>query len=343
MTSMTTLLDGLADDLTGFEGGNAPFVISGETISVKANEWTVTREDIAMGDKTFGFDVRYRFVNPILSSMALRVTNTATRNNRIDFNATIVSKRELQILVGTEWIDLSQMCVSALRKANPNITKSDADILLDLRPYGFDLTGQLPMYLQHLGANAEAFESVAQHFIALGARENTNQVRARGQRSQLIKSFRHDEGISIASLEISKADRTRSATNTGFIGFLDASWGTFQRIIAVDRQRSALRKALEADPTNAAAAAKEAEIRQIFSTAQRLRAFRNWGGTTALVDPLDNDKVTYYAQQVPCGRFAVVDNGTDKTWSVWGTRNSDEQPTAPSAVSMPITADEQPY
>jgi hypothetical protein len=334
--------DIITDDLSGFEGGNTPFAIAGETTTVYANEWTVTREDIIVGGKTFTFDVRYKFVNPILSSVALRMTNAVTRNNRIDFNATVVSKRELQVLVGSDWIDISDMCVSALRKANPNIAKSDADIILDLRPYGLDFTGQLPMYLQHLGANQAAFEQLADQFIALGARDNTTQVRARGQRSTLIKSLRHDEGVAIASLEVSKADRSRSATNSGFIGFLDASWGTLQRIISVDRQRSALRKALEMDPTNATAAAKEAEIRQIFSSAQRLRAFRNWGGTSAISDPLDQDKISYYAQQVPCGRLSVATAEGNQLWSVWGSRN-DETITEVSTLSAPITADEEPF
>jgi hypothetical protein len=240
------------------------------------------------------------------------------------------------------------MTVKALRKANPNMTRSDIDIMLDLKPYGFDPSGKLPMYLQHLGASEAGFAHAAQVFMELGARENTGQVRAQGLKSKLAHSYRHDEGVPIHTLEISKADRSRSAAGTGFIGFFDASWNTFQTIVKIDRQRTALRAALAADPKNVEAAKAEAEIRQIFSTASKLRAFHNWGGTSLIYDELDNTKYVCYPQQVPCGRFSLyTGNGSEtKLLSVWGTRaqnlEAGETPVV-AAVAAPETSEEEPF
>lgn len=348
-SALSAVLDDLmTDDFAGFEGGNTPIIAAGETIQVKANEWTVDREEIEINGAKHVFDVRYMFVNPRLSSIALRRTDASSMSGRIDFNATVVSERQLEFLIGGQWISLQTLCLKALRKANPGMEqRTDTDILQDLKNYGFDLGGNLPMYLQHLGADTEAFHSVAEKFVALGARENTEQVRAKGQRSVLVSSYRHDETVPLALLEVNKADRSRSATNTGFIGFADAAWNTFTQIVSIDAQRTALRKVIESHALDSdeakAAAAKEAEIRQMFGTAQQVRPFRNWGGTSINKDVLSGD-IRYYAQQVPCGRFAVKTADGSQTWSVWGTRaKSGQAQPQPSTPPVPETPENAAY
>jgi hypothetical protein len=265
---------------------------------------------------------------------------------RLDFNATVVCERDLEIEVKGEWIPISAFALRFIRAGSPNLQRSDADILLDLKGYGWDPTGRLPMYLQHLGANEDTFKEAAQHFASLGAKSNTEGVksRARGTASEIMHSYRHDDGgVPIAQLEISHVDRSRSSNNTGFIGFFDAAWNTLTKVVAMDRTRTAIRKTLAEDPTNVDAAKKEQEIREIFSAARTFRAFRNWGGTTVVADALDPSKVTYYAQQVPCGRFAVG-LGTPRTYSVWSTRAASAvESTAPEQIAVPVTGESEPF
>jgi hypothetical protein len=344
MTSTTNVMtdvlgDLLTEDFGEFEGGNTAYEVPGEVASVTANEWFTARETVEINGKSHAFNVRYRFVNPLLSSIALRKTNANTRIGRIDFNATVVSNRELEVEVGNQWVSLQDFALAAIRRGNPQLQRSDDDILLDLRSYGFDPSGRLPMYLQHLGASQEAFEAVAGNFRQLGARDNRQQVQGRttGQRSQVLASFRHDEGVPIRSMDISRVDRAMSQNGTGFIGFLDGAWGTFTKVVAMDRRRTAIAKVQANDPTNAEAAEEEARIRQIFSNARSLRAFRNWGGTTAVLDPLDETKVTFYAQQVPCGRFSIYGLGHEiETYNVWGTRQGNlDSGQIPTENAMP--------
>lgn len=335
---MNMVLDDLLLDIDGFqdfEGGNAPIVISGEISTFTANEWNASREVIQLPNGTLvTMGTRTRFINPILTSITQRNTTTITRENRNDFNATVVAEREMEIELSSGFVPLSDFVCNFLRKANPNMSRSDDQILLDLKTYGLDINGRLPMYIQQLGASPNRFEEVAAHFESLGAVDNSQQVsnRQTGTSSRLIKSYRIEEGIPIHHLEISHVDRSKSQTNSGFIGFLDAFWNTFTLAITIDKVRSANAKILDADPTNATAAAAEAEIRNIFSTPRLLRAFRNWGGTSKVVADLD-ESVRYYPVQVPCGRFSVLPEGVSKphTYNVWAN-NSAERATGDLAL-----------
>lgn len=353
MLNTALMQDLLAEDFSGFEGDNAPITVPGEITTITANEWVTTSEEIIIGGQSVLLGVRYRFINPILSSLALRQTDAVTRTGRIDFTATVASKREMQVETTNGWISLEDFICNALRIANPNLTKSNDHILLDLKHYGIDPSGTLPMYLQHLGANRESFEQIANQFMSMGAVNNTSQVagRAQGTRSKLLSSYRVNEGVPIHTLEISKVDRSQSTSGTGFVGFLDGFWNTFTQVVKMDRARTAAKKILTTDASNAAAAEEEARIRNIFSNARTLRAFRNWGGTTVTTSILD-DSVSYYAQQLPCGRFSVrsPQDQAVHTWSVWSTRtiNSDEMPTLGSEssgdeASAPVTGDAEPF
>jgi len=310
--------DLLTEDMLEFDGGNEQIEVSGDSITVYAGLWTTTRETIAVGDKEHSFNVRYKFIDPILTSILMRETNTTTgtRPNpvgpRIDCNATVVSQRVLELQVGDTWMREQDFVLKMLRMANPSLTRSDDEILQDLKSYGFDPRGRVPMYLQHLGASNEGFALNAADFVSRGARNNTEEVkrRAQGQKSVVKGSFRHDQGVKIVSMEISKANRALSQTRSGFIGFADGAWGTVTQIVKLDRQRSAIRRILEDENSTTdvkkAAADEDTRIKNLFANTRSRRAFHNWGGTTAVVDILQDDKVAYYSQQVPCGRYTVA-------------------------------------
>lgn len=309
--------------------------LSGDVTTVATGEWVTTREHLTIGNKSVQFNVRYKFRDPILSSGILRKTITPNApEGRIDFNATIVTNMDLQLQVGDEWMDIAEFAVRGIRGSSPGAAQlSEVDILQILAQYHWIPTARYPMYLQHLGAGVEAFAEFAEHFKSLGANDNTEDVkkRARGQKSTVQTSIRHQQGVPVATMELSKADRSRSANNSGFIGFLDARYGTLQQVLVAHKTRLAANKVLK-DPAASeqdkqAAAKLETDIRNLFASQTAARAFRNWGGTTVNVDALDPNIKSYYAQQVPCGRLSVVDAaGNEHQYSVWTTANRDAQP-----------------
>jgi len=318
------LLDGLLEDFGTFDDTLEQLEMSGEIVTIAAGKWNNAQEAIVVGDKSHMFNVRYRFADPILSSIILRKTLTATHpEGRIDFNATIVSHRDLQVQVGDDWIDIGAFAAAAVRRASPNAHQTDDTILNILAQYGWNPTERFPMYLQHLGAGQDAFNQIASHFVSIGATDNTKDVRSRaqGQRSSVLAAYRHPGDVPVISMETSKANRSLSMTGSGFIGFLDGTWGTLTKVLVAHRTRQALQTILDNPNSTEAqrtqAAANQAHIRNIFTTPVLARAFRNWGGTTEVPDVLGENPSRYFAQQVPCGRF-TIDGGT--TYSVWTSR-----------------------
>lgn len=326
----TAIFDELLPAVEDFGTDLDVIELSGDVTTVETNQWVNTREGLNIGGKHMQFNVRFRFVDPILSSGILRKTQTATNpDGRIDFNATVVTHQELQIQIADEWMDISDFAVKAIKATSMSAASlTREDVLQILAQYHWKPDARYPMYLQHLGAGEAAFAEFAEHFRSLGAEENTEDVRnrARGKKSHVMASVRHREGVPILHMELSKADRSRSQNNSGFIGFLDARWGTLTHVLANHSQRLAARRILndpKASEQDKQAAAKiETDIRNLFQSQTAARAFRNWGGTTVNVDPLDDTVKNYYAQQVPCGRMSVVDAlGQQHIYSVWTTAN----------------------
>lgn len=328
-------------DFATFDDSVDQLELTGEIIVVEANKWVETRETILIGNEEVSLNVRYRFIDPILSSIILR--STVTSNNpdgRIDFNATIVANREMEVQINDDWVSMAQFAVMAIKAASASAKNlSDETILHTLASYGWDQSGKNTIYLQHLGAGISEFDQIAEHFVSMGATNNTQSVkqRSQGTSSTVIAAFRHPNGgIPVAAMEISKADRSKSQTNTGFIGFLDASWGTLTKVMKAHRTRIALDAIIKnpdsTDEQRHAAAAQETQIRNLFQVAVAARAFRNWGGTTEVVNPIDeNAPSKFYAQQVPCGRLYVNAGGDKVAYSVW--TNANQAITAPLPVA----------
>lgn len=360
----------LTDDISGFAGDNEAFQVPGEVITYVAGEPILNQEDIYIGGVKRTFVTQVQFIDPILSSMAIRHTDARTFDGiRIDFNATVVSNRKLSIqLPDGNWIDLLDFAIRMVRKGNPNLSLNNTEIALKLKNYGFDPSGRLPMYLQHLGANEDLFMRNSVHFQSLGALSNVDQVRnsSLGTKSVVAHSFRHPEGIRMSSLDVSKVDRTQSTTDTstGYIGFFDAAFNTLTYIIGMDKRRSVLKKIgmEQGEEAFMSARQEEAKMRDLFQTARLARAFRNWGGTARVVrqNVLEDDvvdSIEYFPQQVPCGRFAVDSGygpGDTMTYSVWRARTftnrigepmgeGEETPSEAPEASEPVTNPEATF
>ncbi len=345
---MTALVDLVSQITPGelqgsFDPSVNPFVVSGVTTRVRANEWVEGREEIEVGGERHAFDTRYMLVNPRLSSVSFRHTRART-GDRKDFNATVVTGRKLEILDpgDGQYKDVTSLCLAAIRAQNPGINASDEALLRLLASYGFEPHGELPMYLQHLGSSEEAFNAIVEEFVALGAQPGDvnsaeNKVSVRG-------FYRMGgEGLSIEALELGMADRSAATVNpnAGYIGALDATWQTFLEIMRIHRTRSILKQVLEnnASESDEAQQAKLMEdgYHTLFSSSRRRRPFRNWGGTTKVFDELDDTKVNYYSQQVPCGRMTVSTPTGPSTWDVWTTRpdrNNGTQDTTDQQASV---------
>lgn len=353
MDTLTNVFTHLvAGDFAAFDDSVDQIQLTGEIINLPANQWVEARESISIGGVDHPFNTRIRFVNPILSSIILRETKTVNNpDGRIDFNATIVCNRDLQLQLGDEWMDVSEFAVRAIKASAPAaMNMTEETILHILSQYGWNPTERLPMYLQHLGSGKEEFEQIAEHMVHLGAVNNTDEVRnrARGTRSSVLAAYRHREGIPVLNMEISHANRSLSQTNSGFIGFLDGTWGTFTKAMTAHRTRISLQQVLN-DPKSTqeakeAAAAQETAIRNFFQTSTSARAFRNWGGTSEVKNVLDeNEPSQFYAQQVPCGRLTVADHSTDTgsvVYSVWVSANRQTNDLPVANLTIPVDVDQ---
>lgn len=328
-----TFSDIAPDELSSFDTDLEAFVPTGETIRIPANEWVEHTEKLTIGSKDFTLDTRVQFLDPRLSSISLRKTNATTGTYaggeaRIDFNGVVVSKRILEVLFNDKWINAEDFCFGALRAMNPGLDISTEKLRSLYRGYGFDMTAESPMYLQHLGASAEAYTEIAHKFLELGATENTRDIRNQGLKVEVMSSYRHQgAGLAIHELEISHADRSRSVANpnSGFIGFMDATYNVFLEITKIHALRSKLKRVLAEDPDNETAKMANHKIAEMFSQTRLRRPFHNWGGLTAINELMapgedfDIDMVRYYSQQVPCGRMTVETASGPDTWSVWRT------------------------
>lgn len=330
------VLDRLAPNsvLNDFDLDLAPIVVSGATTNVRSNEWVETVESIEVFGQRHNFNVRWRLTNPRLSSISFRVTTPRavegqeSRGPRPDFTGVVMCGRELEVFVNDQWLDVSGLICAAVRKSNGGLDGiSDERILLQLKGYGLDLAGEMPMYLQHLGASREKFEEIAARFVALGAHAR-DQRPGRGEANRVnVQAFyrMENDGLPVAGFEIGYANRAAASVNpnSGFIGMLDATWNTFLVTAQIHKNRSALQRLITEDPDSDAG--KQARLAEqayvnLFSSPRERRPFHNWGGTSVVPNQLDPAVVNYYSQQVPCGRFAVDTDDGPEVWDVWTTR-----------------------
>ncbi len=357
MSDLGLLDELMTDEIGEFEGGNPPYSINGEVLVVEANKPTVSRETIFLGDRAVTVNTRMTLINPQLSSIALRLTQARTFTDRQDFNATVVAEQRLEFEIEGQWISLQDLVLRVIRHRNKGLTRTDTDILLDLRSYGFEPNGRLPMYLQHISANRDEFHRIADHFRSMGARDNTEDVRrrSRGKKSIVQMSLRTDTNVPISSIDINRSDR--SIISNGFVGFADGRWSQFLEVLKLDSRRTAARRVSDRareefeNGTNTTplaeredfknAALEERRIADIFSTQTALRAFRNLGGVNVVADVLDENRVQYYANQVGAGRFSVLDpKGIAVPYNVWSTREQNRaQGQIPTEESRAAQAD----
>lgn len=354
---MTDLLGSLAvfDGLDDFDDTLTPFVPASSSVVVPTNTWVEDTEVLSFGGVDVTVPTRFRLNSPILSSIQHRLTN-ATRfdsngvpqvyEDRQDFYATFVTGLDVQVAMNDgDWTDISDVALTIIRQASPNLTVSDQQLLALLKGYGWDRTGTWPLYVQHLGADPDKYAEAVTAFRQMGATDRTGSIRASGELSRVQSFWRAPANApAITSLEISKVDRSFSANKqTGFVGFAEAALGTLKYILSLHKERSLLIRDLTADPTDETAAARLGEIKSLFVQPMTLRAFRNWSGTNtgqSVSDALVG-RQGWYPQQVSCGRFTVVNNGgSEVQFDVWRTANASTSVATQTVQSSTVELDE---
>jgi hypothetical protein len=320
----------------------APYTVSGATVRIPVGEVVETTEPpMLIGGVERPFTVRYRFYDTRLSSIQFRSTNTAEIEGRQDFSATIISKRDLQVLIDQKWWSLEDLQLAMFKQNFPSLkNKIDDELKALLAGYGIDPGGELTMYIQQLGADRDRYDAIAAQFQELGAVENSGSIRSPQNKSHVVSSYRHPGGSSpvrVDYMEISYADRSRSRAviPTGFIGFFEASYNQFNTVVALHKERAVLK----ADGSDEARV-REQEINRLFGSMVPRRPFHNWGGLSVAMSNDLTDEVAYYPQQVPCGRLGVRDGDTVLDWDVWSNNTLNAPVVAPSEETT-TAADEE--
>lgn len=332
---LNDLLDAVVDfGVDSFDESLVPFTSPSETMTVNANETVYDTETVTIGGNKVTVATRFRLDSPVLSSIQHRTTNATsvrdgqmtTYTDRQDFTGTIVSGLVLELEVAPDhWLGIDELALRIIRKANAALQASDTQILSLLRGYGWDRSGRRPVYVQHLGIDPAKYAAAAEQFRDMGAVDAINRLRANGNLSKAQSFLRmpNNNGPHVAAMELNKANREFSSNGTGFIGFAEAALNTLGLILKFHRERSTLEARLRADANDGEASVRLEEIRRIFTQAVTLRAFRNWGGTNEGQSQADvlAGRTGYYPQQVPCGRFTVIDQGGNPlAWDFWTTR-----------------------
>lgn len=342
----TTVSDALADirsalpddmlaALAGYDG-SATILIPNFTENYDLTQTYEGPQTIAFqGTRLQAFPTRIAW-NLRVASTSMRHTDATTKAGRRDWNMVLVGSRKCDVYVGNSWVDDATFFAMLIKAATPNDQRPLQQIITSLQQRGLSLNSEMPMYLQHLGADEERFMGeIVPLFQHLGGHDNTAQVRNQTQgqaRSVTVKSVRLEgNNVRVRSFEIGTADRSRSQNGAGFIGFLDASYTTVASIVEADRAIAANNAVLE-DPKadeqdRGVAYSRHAELTAYWgsgSTRTR-RPFHNWGGTTRVANP--DGAVRFYPTPVPCGRLVIADqNGREYPINVWvnsqGSTNS---------------------
>lgn len=309
-----------------------PYTVVNGTIRIPVGETVeVTEPGFLINGNEQPFTVRYRFWDTRLSSIQFRSTDTMSMSGRQDFSATIISRRDLEVLVGQQWWSLDDLLVEMFRRHFPSLSdKVNDELRALLAGYGIEPKAEQTLYIQHLGADRERYEEIAEQFRSLGATENTSSVRASQNKSRVVSSYRIPSGaagVDVDYLEISYANRgmSNAAIPTGFIGFFEAALNQFNTVVALHKERAVL-----AADSSEEANLRKAEISRIFSSLVPRRPFHNWGGLSVVMDNELTGEVAYYAQQVPCGRLGIRAGERVLHWDVW-SNSSTRVPTVESA------------
>lgn len=330
----------LADHI-GVYDGHETILVPNESIAYERGQFTEVPSAIELlTGKVQSFPTRTRY-ELSLTSASLRVTNTKDRQGRLDFNAVAIGKRDLDVHIGGHWVSVGEFISLLIKAANPQEQRSTEQILASFRQRGLAIGESMPVFFQHLGADrAKFYDEVVPFLRSQGAVDNTDTVNrnARASRpgadaqagSALTEmSYRFENsGLPISKFVAGTADRSKSATHSGYLSPLDATYTTVMSIVQADRLIAACDTILADDNASAQdkalADTRRSTVMTYWMSGQQRdrRPFHNWGGTTQGMNASIPGALSFWSTSVPCAELVVVGaDGSEHEINMW-RRNS---------------------
>lgn len=223
---------------------------------------------------------------------------------------------------------------------NENITDESAKMDMDrfcqvVGRYGFDIDNRnngMGLNFVHFSADPTKTEAVLDWFRSVGAEDHLDRINNRGN---IVSAFGIDDfnaAPEIDMIRVGSIDRDRSINGTGFVNFIDALWGNFDRFIGQTLKAKAMRAMLETKAAKLDAEAIATSNREIAEVQRSATAWMGtWGGVTerTTVDPNNGKRIPtgiFDTTRVPVGSFSSNETEHD----FWRNTNTVAASTAPA-------------
>ena len=315
---------------------------SGNTIQLKVGRTVPQQGSINDHD----VNTRVTLLNqPLLTQVTLREQAYLNQPEESYLVAEMLLSRvamNLEIEVESDWLPIQDLLFMQAQVNDPELSRDTFnEILYNMRmDFGAEsgIDTKVPnLFTQLIGADRDKFDSFVETFIAAGASDDF--ARRENRPRTMTEAYRHADGLPVNWFEVSKTNRALNSRNQGFISFVDAVVGTYER------QQEQINWIMDQEgKMSNLSGAKLKALQDMIATKKRLvtQASGNWAGSAQrqnrLADGTLESAEQYDLVKATCGRFEVVIDGDPVAVDLWTRRSG----TTAADGSSPSTQDTDP-
>lgn len=238
------------------------------------------------------------------------------------------AKMAISIVDDGQEIAIQDFLFAVAQEVTPGISREQFDE--NSRKMGMNWDDGMPLFWMQFGANAAAYENLAQVMLNNGGKKTTV---ANNKRIESV--YVHDTGLDVVQFEVGTVDRSASPRGQGFLDFVDAIVTQYERCAGMRAEANILLDAT-----------KNLTQEQIKANHQRALELQNmasqwsssWGGAQVR---MVNDGVGGFVEEnqydptkVPCGRFTLNVGGELTAVDLWTNKSK--------ANTSEVTTDSKP-
>lgn len=225
------------------------------------------------------------------------------------------ARMAIDLVIDGEEMSLMDLLYHVSSAAEPSLTREQFNV--NSRKMGFNYNDGMPLFWHQFGANATAYEELVEIFTAAGGKPASV---ANNKRIESV--YTHDSGIDVVQFEVGSVDRSKSPRNQGFLDFVDAQIGQFERILSMRLEADMLNKSTDGlSQAQIKAAAERAKALDDMSR----QWISSWGGAQQRLvnDGTGSFQVEdqYDPVKVPCGRLTLAVKGDHYPIDLWTNKS----------------------
>jgi len=207
---------------------------------------------------------------------------------------------------------------------------SEEQFIATLEQLGIRFASGMNLFWQQFGSNPEGITKLVDAFKAAGAVDAMGAMKNPGRIKecyQMPQSQGTDiTGPEIVSFELSRADRSQSMTNQGFLDVVDSVSENFKRIYKLRKQAAVIRqevnsKALPEGWSQDRISQRNKDAADLVRLSQQWATVWSGAQQRILVDKKDPSVKTpqdiYDPTSAPCGRFKMIVSGQEVAVDLW--------------------------